>query len=312
MIKKQGCDFLCFDISNLLHRTFFAQTNENDETLAGMASHMALTTLNKYYKQFKPRKKVVMCFDRSSWRKEYTSERPFLKPYKGNRRKDMTPAQQAKYERFLSHLAEFESLIIQHTTIVALVGEGLEADDLLAGFVQMHPNDEIIIISTDSDLAQLLKHANVRLISPAIDSDQKTLDKFDGDPDYYLFQKCVRGDITDNIQSAYPRVRSTRIKEIYENAVDGDGYKFVNFMKETWTDHMKRTFTVEEMFRHNQTLIDLEKQPSEIRELITATLEEELNMKKQFSYFHILKFIGKYELVKIKENIENFIPLLSS
>ncbi len=295
----------------MLYRTFYAQTGEDDQTLAGMASHMALTTLNKYYKQFKP-DKVVMAFDRSSWRKTYTAERPQLKPYKGNRRKDQSPAQALKYERFMNHLAEFENLIIKHTTIITLAADTLEADDLIAGFCQSHPNDELIVISADSDLAQLMKHDNVSLISPATDKEQATLTKFDNDPEYYLFQKCVRGDATDNIQSAYPRVRSTRIKEVYDDALDGDGYKFVTFMKETWTDHEQRTWTVEEMFKHNQVLIDLEKQPSHIRELMDTTIKSEISTSKQFSYFHILKFIGKYELVKIKDNIENFIPMLSS
>ena len=303
--------FLLFDISNMLYRTFYAQITEDDQTLAGMASHMALTTLNKYYKQFRP-DKVVMAFDRSSWRKQYTAEHTQLKPYKGNRRQDMTAAQQLKYERFMQHLAEFETLIIKHTTIITLLGEMLEADDLIAGFVQMHPDDEITIISADSDLAQLFKHDNVTLISPATDKEQDYLKKFDDDPDFYLFQKCIRGDTTDNIQSAYPRVRSTRIKEVYEDWVDGDGYKFVTFMKETWTDHESRTWTVEEMYNHNRVLIDLEKQPTHIRKAMVEAITAEKSLAKTFSYFHILKFIGKYKLIKIKENIENFIPMLSS
>ena len=302
--------YLCFDISNMLYRTFFAQKNEDDETLAGMASHMALTTLNKYYKKFKP-DKIVMCFDRSSWRKQYTADHPGLKPYKGNRRNDMTAAQQAKYDRFLNHLTEFESLIIQRTTIIALVKEKLEADDLLAGFAQAHPNDEIIIISADSDLAQLMKHENVTLISPATDKSHD-LSKFDSDPEYYVFQKCVRGDPTDNIQSAYPRVRSTKLKDVYENHVNGDGYGYITFMEEVWTDQNKVDHVVKDLFKHNEILINLEKQPPDIRVLIDSTINEELSKPRQFSYFHLLKFIGKYKLIKIKDNIDNFIPMLSS
>ena len=205
-MKPQGCEYLIFDISNLLYRSFYAQTGEDDTTLAGLACHMALMTLNKYYKQYRP-KKVVMAFDRSSWRKEYTAEHDYLKPYKGNRRQDMTPAQQAKFERFKNHLAEFESLIIKHTTIITLWGDRLEADDLIAGFVQRPSEKNITIISADSDLAQLMKHENVTVVSPITDKIQTTLEKFENDPEYYLFHKCIRGDITDNVQSAYPRVR---------------------------------------------------------------------------------------------------------
>lgn len=310
MAQNTKCDYLLLDISNLLYRTFYAQTNEDDETLAGMAIHMALTTLNKYYKSYKP-KKVVMFFDRSSWRKEYTTTHDYLKPYKGNRRKDMTPSQQEKYARYIEHINSFEQLITEHTTIMTLACSRLEADDLIAGFVQRFTEDSHIIITSDSDMAQLLKYDNVQLISPATDKPQ-SLSKYNDDPEYYLFHKCVRGDTADNIQSAYPRVRSTRIKEIYDNAMEGDGYKYVTFMKETWSDQLQRTFTVEQMFKHNQKLIDLELQPDDIRMLISDTLDEEMNTIKKFSYFHVLKFIGKYNLQRIKESIDIFIPMLSS
>lgn len=309
-MKKQGCDYLLLDISNLLYRTFYAQTNEDDETLAGMAIHMALTTLNKYFKAYKP-KKVVMFFDRSSWRKEYTAVHDYLKPYKGHRRKDMTQSQKDKYERYITHINEFEELITNHTTIMTLASPRLEADDLIAGFVQRFTESDHIIITSDSDMAQLLKYKNVQLISPATDKEQ-SLAKYDDDPEYYLFHKCIRGDTADNIQSAYPRVRSTRIREIYDNAMDGDGYKYLTFMKETWVDQLQRTFTVEQMYKHNQHLIDLELQPNDIRALIESTIDSEMDTIKKFSYFHIVKFVGKYKLRRILESIETFVPMLSS
>jgi 5'-3' exonuclease len=308
-MKKQGCDYLLLDISNLLYRTFYAQLSGDEDTIAGMAMHSALTTLNKYYKIYKP-KKVVMVFDRSSWRKEYTAEYDYLKPYKGNRRKDQTEAQKAKYTKFIEHVAQFEKLINDHTTIILLAGERLEADDLIAGFVQRYTDDNIVIITADSDMAQLLKHDNVRLISPATDKDQ-SLEKYDNDPEYYLFQKCIRGDMSDNIQSAYPRVRTTRIKEIYDEGSSNNAYKKLIFMKEEWTDQLNRKFTVEQMYNHNRILIDLEKQPEDIKILINQTLDAEIDTMKKFSYFHLLKFVGKYKLQRIKDSIENFVPMLS-
>ncbi len=311
IMNTKPCDYLLFDISNLLFRSFHANPTESDETIAGLSIFMAMQTLNKYYKQYKPRKKVVMAFDRHSWRKSYTAEHDFLKPYKGNRRQDMTAAQRAKFERFLHHLKEFEALIINHTTIVTLFGDRLEADDLIAGFVQQERDDNVVIITADSDMAQLLKYDNVELISPITDKPQATLDKYYGDAEYYLFFKCVRGDASDNVMSAYPRVQATKIKEVYNNALDGDGYKYINFMNEKWTDQNKREFTVGEMFKHNQILIDLECQPDDIKKLISEVIETELALKKHFSYFHILKFIGKYKLKKLADNIDNFVPMLS-
>jgi hypothetical protein len=310
--------YLVFDISNLLYRTFFVQRDESDETIAGLATHTALVMLNKYFKQHKP-DKVVMAFDRSSWRKEYTASAECLskKPYKGNRRKDMSPSQQIKYQKFIDHMREFEAMIAEHTTIIALVEECLEADDLIGGFCQQKdPDDEIVIISSDSDLLQFKRYPNVRIISPATDKDQSLAD-FDNDPLYYLFTKCLRGDSTDNVQSAYPRVQQTRIKKAYT-----DPFERVQLMKETWSGPVttivdgesvvkKVEFRVEKLFAENELLIDLEKQPADIRELLAASVAAAKAKKRQFSMFFILKFIGKYKLVKIKESIDQYVPMLS-
>lgn len=303
--------YLVLDITNMLHRTFYANTNEDDKTLAGLASHSALVTINKYFRMFRP-DKIVMAFDRHSWRKDYTSSDECLskKPYKGNRRQSMTPSQQLKYQRFLNHLAEFESLISKCTTIKTLVNDGLEADDLIAGFCQIYSDDdnEIIIISTDSDMAQLLRYTNVRVISPATDKDQ-SLQEYDDDPLFYLFQKCMRGDPTDNVQSAFPRCRAAKIKQAYT-----DEFARTNLMNSTWTfddGNGEQVYRVGDLFKENQLLIDLEKQPNNIRELIFNTIEDEMNKSKQFAMFNMLKFIGKYDLVKIKEGMDQYILMLS-
>jgi hypothetical protein len=300
--------WIVFDISNMLYRTFFANTQETDTTIAGLATHMALMTLNKYYKQHRP-DKVVMAFDRKSWRKDYTTSSLCIsgKPYKGNRRKDMSPAQQLKYERFLGHLKEFESLVIEHSTIITLVGERLEADDLIAGFVQANTTDEIILISSDSDLHQLLKYPNVTIISPANDK-KASLEEYNNDANYYLFQKCLRGDATDNIQSAFPRIQTKRIEKAYK-----DPFEKIQVMKETWKHPTTgKEFRVEELFEENELLIDLSKQPEPIKQLIQQTIEDAINRPRKFSHFHFMKYLGKYELDAIARQVDNIVPLLSS
>lgn len=310
---------LVFDISNLLYRTFFVQRQEDDETLAGLATHTGLVMLNKYFKIHKP-DQVVMAFDRKSWRKEYTASDACIskKPYKGNRRQDMTPAQQEKYQRFMNHMKEFEALITDHTTILTLAEPQLEADDLIAGYCQANTDDdiEIIIISTDSDLLQLTSQANVRVISPATDKEQSLAD-YDNDADFYIFVKCMRGDTTDNVQSAYPRVQIKRLKKAFN-----DPFEFLQLMNETWTGHINTVvneevivneveFKVKQLFSENQKLINLTKQPAPIRQLIEQSVQKAIDKKRTFSMFFILKFIGKYKLIKIKESIDQYLPLLS-
>lgn len=302
--------YLLFDVTNILYRTFFAHKSEDDITVAGLAAHSALVTLNKYFNKFKPNK-IVMCFDRSSWRKEYTKSPQCLskKPYKGNRRKKMTPKEKEKYELFLEHLADFEMMIKDHTSIISLANDGLEADDLIAGAVQtlsaMDESNEFIIVSGDKDMIQLLKHDNVTLFDPATGK-PRSLEEWNNDADLFMFEKCLRGDLGDNVQSALPRVRKTRITKAYN-----DEYERANLMMERWTDPSGTEFLVKDLFNENMLLMDLESQPEDIQYRIVETVLDGINNPGTYSYFHFMRFLGKYELKKISQQAETFAPMFS-
>lgn len=302
--------YLVLDITNLLYRTFYAHKTEDDITVAGLASHTALVTINKYVKQFKPHK-IIMCFDRHSWRKDYTASEECVskKPYKGTRRQKMTPKDKERYELFLSHLDDFESMMRDHTSIITLAGKGLEADDLVAGSIQtlsvMDDEAEFIVVSADKDMIQLLGYPNVRLINPA-DGKDRTLDEWDGDAELFMFEKCIRGDAGDNVQGARPRCKKTRIMKAWT-----DDYERANLMMETWTDQHGTEFVVKQLFEENRKLMDLRCQPEEIQKQIVTTVIEGINNPGTFSYFHFMKFLGKYELKKVAEQAEQFVQMLS-
>lgn len=302
--------YLVFDITNILYRTFFAHKTEDDITIAGLASHAGLITLNKYYRHYKPHK-VVMCFDRSSWRKQYTKSEHCIsgKLYKGNRRQKMTPKEKERYNLFLTHLADFEQLIKENTSIITLAGDGLEADDLVAGVIQtvgvQEDDAEFVVVSSDKDLIQLLGYPNVSLINPA-DGKERTLEEWDGDAELFMFEKCIRGDIGDNVQSALPRCRSKRIRKAYT-----DTYERANLMMETWKDPSGKEYVVKQLFEENKLLMDLREQPEDIQKQIIKTVLEGFEDPGTFSYFHFMKFCGKYDLKKVAEQAEQFIPMMS-
>lgn len=308
MTEKITCDDIVFDIGSVLYRTFFANKTADDTTLAGLATHVGLTTINKYFKLLNPSGRVVMAFDRSSWRKEYTASDQCLSglPYKGNRHKDMTPQETAKFMQYISHVKELEELVIAHTTICALACQRLEADDLVAGYVQKFPERSIVIVSSDSDLWQLLKFPNVRIMNPATGKFIE-LSEYENDANYYLFQKIIRGDLqSDNIRSSFPRVQKTRIRKAFL-----DPFEHSNMMNEKWTDQRGREFVVKDTFAENKLLIDLSAQPSDIRALIDSTITEAINNKKKYSHFHFMKYLGKLKLDKIASSVDQYIKLLS-
>jgi len=300
---------LIFDMSNLLYRTFYANKSEDVTTLAGLTHHMALTTLNKYYKAFKPNN-IVMCFDRPNWRKDYTTSEACIskKVYKGQRRKNMTPKEKEKYAKFLEHLSEFEDMMRNYSSSVVLAADKLEADDLIAGIVQvlsLEDDNEFIVVSGDKDLLQLLRYPNVTIINPATGK-ESTLKDWNNDAEYFIFEKCIRGDRGDNVQSAFPHVKTTRIQKAYTDPIE-----HTNLMHETWIDIDDREMSVKQLFKENQLLMDLQCQPDDIQKLIIRTVVEGIANRGNYSYFHFMKFIGKYELEKIKTQAEIFAKMMS-
>lgn len=301
--------YLVLDASNLLHRTFFAGYAANggdDHTMAGLALHSAFTVLNKYYNKFNPTK-VVCTFDRPNWRKMYTKSDLCLSGqlYKGTRRQDMTPAEQHRYNLFQEHISEFESIVKKRTAMVSLAAENLEADDIMAWFPVLYPDDRIIVVSADGDLTQMLKYPNVTLINPMDDKERKC-----DDVDWFMFLKCIRGDRGDNVASAYPRVRETKVREAFED----------EFARLTMMNHTYKTIRGEEevearvgdRFEENELLMDLYKQPEPIKKLIRKTIKQGMEDPGKYSHFHFVKFCNKHDLKKIVEKVDNYIKMLST
>lgn len=299
--------YLVIDATNILYRTFYANQKTDESTVTGLAHHAALTTCNKYFRKYNP-DKIIMCFDRSNWRKDYTlsDECVSKEVYKGNRRKNMTPAQQKKFEAFKQHIGEFEKILDANTSIITLSGDKLEADDFIAGVVQAFNDVNHVIISSDSDMRQLISD-NVSLINPA-NGKPHDLSEWDDDPKYYLFEKCIRGDkTTDNIASAFPGVRKTKIREAYK-----DDYALANMMEQKWTNKDQIEFTVKDLFEENRKLIDLTQQPNHIKAAMYNIILDKFDNQGRYNNFDFLRFCGKYDLIKISENISNYIKMLSA
>lgn len=322
--------YLIFDISNVLYRTFFANKNYSLEDSSGLAHHMALMSMHKFYRQFQPNV-VVMAFDRPSWRKQYTLSENCIsgKKYKGNRRQKMTPAEKAKFEEFINHVNEFEQIMKEHTRCMCLANDGLEADDLIAGMVEAYgvrTENEIIIVSRDRDLAQMLGEGKDILYPNVIQHDpftgeqitiktaikdlfkekkKSTIPNNLLQTDFFLYAKKFRGDAGDNVQSAYPGIRKTRIISAYN-----DPFEHTKVMNHTWTDENRNTFKVEDLFNEGDLLMNLRHQPNDIRAKIFQTIldGEECG---DFSYFHFMKYLGKHQLSKLAQNLDQVLPMLS-
>ena len=181
---------------------------------------------------------------------------------------------------FLRHSEDFETFIKDKTNVTVLHHKELEADDLVAAWIQLNPDDNHIIISSDTDFHQLLA-SNVTLYDgiakrtymlggvtdekghPVIDKKSKKPMLIN--PEYALFKKLVRGDSGDNVFSAFPGVRETKILEAFQDR-EKKGYNWNNFFMSRWVSHDGNEVQVKDRFDHNKVLIDLTAQPEVIRQ----------------------------------------------
>lgn len=309
------------DVSNLFYSSFHAYSKERDDILMAMVNKSFMDIINKHYREHKC-DEVVLAFDgKKNWRKTYTKHAPngdnedclTYKKYKGHRREKMTEAELRKLEIFDEHVVEFREMLKEFTGLLVLQHERLEADDLIAGYIQMHPKDSHIIVSQDRDYLQLQRFPNVVQIDPKTNK-KLTLVDYDHDPEYFMYQKCIRGDGGDNVMSAYPRVRETKIKASYEDDYERTAvmkHKFeVEYLHPKTGELVKRNYVTEDVFEENEMLMDLTKQPDVIKDMIERSIERSIENRGTYNMVKFLRFCGRMDFQHIIQSIQNYNKLL--
>jgi 5'-3' exonuclease len=315
--------------------TFFRArhvANRNTDTWEkiGMAMHLTMSSVNQVQRMFGV-DHVVFCLEGRSWRKD------FYTPYKANRKLDesaMTEREVEENKMFWETYEAFTTFLREKTNTSVLRVPNAEADDIIARFVDLHPDDEHFIISSDTDFVQLISE-NVHQYNGVAgqlikidgyynDRGKPVKDKKTGehklleDPEYLLFKKIIRGDATDNVFSAYPGVRekgsknSVGIKEAFEDR-EKQGFKWNNMMLQRWVDHNSEEHRVKDDYERNRTLIDLRAQPDDIKLAVDTVIRENVRTELTPSVgIHLMKFCGKYELTRISDQSESYAKWLNS
>lgn len=310
--------YILVDTANTFFRARHVIKGDADTKL-GMAMHITLNSIKKAWKDFDG-KHVVFCLEGRSWRKDY------YQPYKRNRqetRAAMTVREQEEDKLFWETFDKFKDFVTTKTNCTVLQNSRLEADDLIAGFIQNHPNDDHVIISTDSDFAQLISpkvkqyngvadtlttHEGIFDKKGKIVIDNKTKKpKAVPNPAWLLFEKCIRGDTSDNVFSAYPGVRKTKMQEAFEDR-NQKGFAWNNLMLQRWLDHEGKEHRVLDDYERNKKLIDLTQQPDDIRNVIVETITNQTTQPKNIDQvgIRLLKFCNLYDLQRVADNIQQY------
>jgi 5'-3' exonuclease len=245
----------------------------------------------------------------------------------------MNPREVEEDRLFWEIYDEFKEFIADKTNCTSIRHPNLEADDLIAGWVQNHPNDNHVIISTDGDFAQLIA-PNVKQYNGVSNTtityegyfddkgktviDKKTKQpKPAPDPQWLLFEKCMRGDTSDNIFSAYPgvRVKGTKNKVGLTEAFadkQSKGFAWNNLMLQRWTDHNGVEHRVIDDYTRNVTLCDLTAQPEHVRADIDSTINSVEPKNVTQVGMRLIKFCSKWDLQRVADQAQSFAEPLSA
>ena len=322
--------YILVDTANTFFRARHVINGDADIKL-GMAFHITLNSIKKAWQDFGG-SHVVFCLEGRSWRKDH------YKPYKAQRaatRAAHTEREAEEEKVFWEAFDTFKEFVTEKTNCTVLQHSRLEADDLIAGWIQSHPNDNHVIISTDTDFVQLIA-PNVKQFNGVMETtithegifdakgkrviDKKTQEpKAIPDPQWLLFEKCMRGDTSDNVFSAYPGVREkgtknkVGLREAYGDR-DSKGYSWNNLMLQRWSDHEGKEHRVLDDYERNRILIDLSAQPDEIKNIIAETIATATGANKNISQvgIRLMKFCNLYDLKKIADQAQAYAEPLNA
>ena len=323
--------YLIVDAANTFFRARHSAHRQSDTwDKVGFAIHVTLASINKSWRDQKA-DHVVICLEGRSWRKS------FYAPYKANRavaNAAKTVAEQELDKLFYETFDYVKTFLQEKTNCTVLQHSELEADDLIAGWIQQHPQADHTIISSDTDYIQLIAN-NVNQYNGVTDQLFTVNGVFDGkgkpvldkktkepllppDPQWLLFEKCIRGDATDNIFSAFPGVRTKGSKNkigLLEAFADRQkqGFAWNNLMLSRWTDHNGVEHRVMDDYERNKVLIDLSAQPEDIKIKLKETIKNNsIVLSRPMIGAQLMKFCGKYELIKISENAQQYAEWMSA
>lgn len=299
--------FVLVDFANLAHRCKHV-TMGDAATKAGMALHICFNSFRQVWRKFGANH-IVVCLEGRSWRRDVYPD------YKAHRRVQAalkTRSEREDDEFYFEVMNRFTEFLSERTNVTVLQQDGVEGDDLVARWIDLHPADSHVILSSDSDFYQLLA-PNVTIydgIKSWTITPEKVLDEKDQPatksktvkekielkngktkevkkiiiesvqpphPEYELFKKIVRGDATDNIMSANPGVLEKGSKKkpgIIQAFADRHDRGFIwnDFMQREWVDHEGNTIRVLDAYKRNENLINLRLQPDNVKDLMDVAI----------------------------------------
>lgn len=281
---------LVIDAPNLVMRSVHALAHArvrlvHDQVNTGPLM-VTISTLSRYIREVAP-DRVVVCWDGGR-----SAHRTALDPaYKANRADLPTEAQRMKEDAF-EQVREFLSVAGIHQ----VQRRGYEADDLIAAYWrQRQPEEEIVILSSDKDLLQLLGPyvRQIRLSSGGAPTDYWDAERVRTDlgiePEHLAKAMALSGDDSDNIPGVPRFGLKTAVKHLAKHGYDLDAIDH-----EAVVQHRDRV-------RLNLALVDLRAPLTQIA--LGPVPSFRPTTLADASFGDLVAFLNRYQLRSIAERL---------
>jgi len=246
----------------------------------GLIRTIVLNNLKYYRTRFHEKydELVICCDSKHYWRRDYFPN------YKANRKKERANSGH-DWDFIFTSLNSIRDEIKENFPYKVLEVYGAEADDIIATLVKSQ-KDNTVIISSDKDFIQLHSH-KVKQYSPV---SKKFVNGTP--PQEYLREHIIKGDRSDGVpnvlspddtfteskrQKPIRKTMLITLTEAMEKWEPKDLFQLAKCNRDTWVRNWQR----------NETLINLDKIPNEIRNDILREFENAPtgNRSKLFNYF---------------------------
>jgi hypothetical protein len=156
--------------------------------------HVTLNSLRMYNKKYRERfgQMVIACDAGNVWRKKYYAE------YKWSRKVNREKDQKTDWKAVFVIVDKIRQELIENFHYKVVHVDTAEADDIIGVLVETTQEfgqcEDVMIVSSDKDFAQLQKYSNIHQYSPLT----KKLIK-EPNPKAFLFEHILKGDGSDGV-----------------------------------------------------------------------------------------------------------------
>lgn len=301
------------DLSNLIFRSIYGSGEFKNESQVSvdMIRHITFNILARYRKMLDKEKfpEFILAFDGGNlWREQvfplYKCTRRMVDP-------EQTPAEAALGKAVGSAFGQIRDELAKSSPFSVVRSKGAEADDVIAVLAQEFALDgrEVVIISGDKDMKQLLRYKGVRCWSPNVGATGGYVTNCD--PKEFLYELIFKGDSGDavpNMKAPDNTFYPVKIRQPSVYAKDLTEWKAAVDLNHSalQCEAFAHDSDLRSRYLRNRSMVDLSWLPTPVELSIREAYKEDLsnlNLRRMKFY----KYLMENSLNQHLTNIQAFV-----